>query len=290
MKLNKSFCRALPLIAALLGCTPNYGDDDVLLPELTVENVSYGNNSDQVFDLYLPEGRTSTKTKVIVLIHGGGWINGDKTNMSVYIDYFRSNHPDHAILNLNYTLAVPGSTAAFPNQYLDIQLAINYVTTFSEIFQILPEYAMLGSSAGAHLAMMYNYAYDAANEVKFIANIAGPSNLEDPFYTNLPDYETQLEQLVDESQYPENANYAQLNSPVFWTNHFSSPTLMFYGKQDPLVPISNGMDLRDALNEENQSNIFSAYDGGHGNNWTEEEREDMYSKIDNYIHSYLAVN
>lgn len=290
MRFTKSLWLFAALLALSISCNPDNQNNDYILPELTMENISYGNHSDQVFDLYLPEGRSSFKTKVIVLIHGGGWINGDKSNMSIYVDYFKSNHPDHAILNLNYTLAVPGSTAAFPNQYIDIQSALNYVTTFSQIFQILPEYGMLGISAGAHLAMMYDYAYDATNEVKFIANIVGPSNLEDPFYVNSPDYEYQLELLVDESQYPENSNYAQLNSPIHWVSQFSSPTLLFYGKQDPLVPIKNGVDLRDALNLENQSNIFSIYDGGHGNDWTVEVREDMYNKIDNYMYTYLAIN
>lgn len=290
MKLTKIYWLILSFIALFSSCNPDQQDDDVILSALVLENIQYGNNEDEIFDLYLPEGRSSSKTKVIVLIHGGGWVNGDKNDMATYVDYFQSNHPDYAILNLNYTLSVAGSIPAFPNQYLDIQLALNYVTLFSEAFQILPEYGMLGRSAGAHLAMMYDYAYDAANEVKFIANIVGPSNLEDPFYTNQPNYEDRLEQLVEESQYPEDANYALLNSPIYYTNQFSSPTLMFYGKRDQIVPLSNGNDLHQALNLEDQSNIYSIYNGGHGNDWTEEERADMFNKIDNYLFTYLPID
>ena len=37
-------------------------------------NVSYGSDTNQTFDIFLPQGRTMT-TKVIILVHGGlvGW-------------------------------------------------------------------------------------------------------------------------------------------------------------------------------------------------------------------------
>lgn len=289
MKLAAPSWILFSLLLCIISCTTDTTNSDAL-PELILTNISYGNHPQQTFDLYLPEGRSNSKTKVIVLVHGGGWINGDKVNMQQYVDYFRSNHPDHAVLNLNYVLAVPDHTPAFPNQYIDIQSAITYVSTLSDFFHILPEYGMLGSSAGAHLAMMYDYAYDTDNRVKFIANIVGPSDFTDPFYMQSPDFNEQVDLLVDETQYPEGANYVELNSPVYWTNQFSSPTLMFYGKQDQVVPISNGFSLRDALTAENQDNSMSVYDGGHGNDWTDAEIADMYSKIDTYVYSYLNID
>ncbi|MBD0332293.1 MAG: alpha/beta hydrolase, partial [Chitinophagaceae bacterium] len=42
------------------------------LPAQTYMNVGYGNDIAQRMDVYLPKARTTTGTKVIVMIHGGG--------------------------------------------------------------------------------------------------------------------------------------------------------------------------------------------------------------------------
>ena len=75
------------------------------LTEESLLNVSYGSNSQQKYDIYLPAGRSSEKTKVIVLVHGGGWTEGDKADMEYLIPALKANHPDYAIVNINYVLA-----------------------------------------------------------------------------------------------------------------------------------------------------------------------------------------
>ena len=65
-------------------------------------DVSYGSDSNQVFDIYLPEGRTEN-TKVLFLVHGGSWVGGDKEDMNGVRDYVMQNHPSLWIVNINYT-------------------------------------------------------------------------------------------------------------------------------------------------------------------------------------------
>ena len=67
-------------------------------------DVSYGSDSNQVFDIYLPEGRTEN-TKVLFLVHGGSWVGGDREDMNGVRDYVLQNHPSLGIVNMNYTLA-----------------------------------------------------------------------------------------------------------------------------------------------------------------------------------------
>jgi acetyl esterase/lipase len=45
-------------------------------------DVSYGANAQQKMDVYLPAGRSITATKVIIMIHGGAWNSGDKTDFN----------------------------------------------------------------------------------------------------------------------------------------------------------------------------------------------------------------
>ena len=53
---------------------------------VTMVNVSYGGNAQQKMDVYLPGNRSSTATKVVIMIHGGGWNNGDKSDFNEYVD------------------------------------------------------------------------------------------------------------------------------------------------------------------------------------------------------------
>lgn len=263
--------------------------DEPALEAVTFTNVSYGDDPQQVYDLYLPEGRTAETTKVIVIIHGGGWTSGDKSDMAASVAFVQAFHPDHAIVNVNYVLATFPDIPAFPNQYFDIQSVINQITAQSEDLQVLPEFGMIGASAGAHLAMMYDYVYDINDQVKFVINIVGPSDFTDPFYADDPNFAIALDFFVDESQYPSGTDYAAVNSPALQVSSLSSPTLLFYGNQDPLVPLTNGTRLDSQLNTSNIPHLFTVYQGGHGDDWSEESAADLALKSSLYIDTYLPI-
>src|SRR5689334_4939816 len=78
-------------------------------------DVSYGTDARQKVDIYLPEGRTETNTKTVVMIHGGGWTGGDKGDMKVVVDSLRNRLPGYAFININYRLAY-NNTNLFPTQ------------------------------------------------------------------------------------------------------------------------------------------------------------------------------
>ncbi|MEO7044225.1 MAG: hypothetical protein ABI091_02885, partial [Ferruginibacter sp.] len=64
----------------------------------SLQNISYGSNSQQIMDIYLPANRKSSSTKVFVLIHGGGWSAGDKTDFTDLFNSLKSNYPNDAII------------------------------------------------------------------------------------------------------------------------------------------------------------------------------------------------
>lgn len=87
-------------------------DQDVIL-----ENVSYGTHERNKMDILLPSGRNPSKTKILVLIHGGGWIGGDKSDFDVLLntenlENLKKEFPDIAVFTLNYRLATSNA-----NQY-----------------------------------------------------------------------------------------------------------------------------------------------------------------------------
>ncbi len=267
---------------------PVIDDEPVLLEAEIFLNVAYGTNTRQVYDLYLPAGRTKEETKTIILIHGGGWTSGDKADMNNFVTYVQENYPGYAIVNMNYVLAEIG-VPAFPNQFLDVDSVINQLSSQEEDLQIKAEFGLIGTSAGAHIAMMYDYSYDSTDRVKFVANIVGPTDFTDIFYADDPNFQLALSLLVDENAYPAGTNYAEAVSPVYQVTTISSPTILFYGDQDPLVPTSNGETLEAALNAASVSNSFNVYAGGHGDDWSLGDYLDLQVKLGGYIETYLPL-
>ncbi|HET8808940.1 MAG TPA: alpha/beta hydrolase [Flavobacteriaceae bacterium] len=256
------------------------------LPAETFMNVSYGNDPQQVYDIYLPENRSSETTKVLILIHGGGWTGGDKSEMTGFIDDLQKKHPSLAIVNMNYVLATT-SIPAFPDQFLDVDRVIEQLTSQKEELQILPEFGLIGVSAGAHISLMYDYVYDTDDQVKMVCDIVGPTNFTDPFYAENPDFELALSLLVDESAYPTGTDYAAILSPALQVSTASSPSILFYGNQDPLVPLTNGQLLNSQLNEADVPHDFTVYEGGHGN-WSATSYEDLTVKLNAFITAHLG--
>ncbi|OAB78603.1 alpha/beta hydrolase [Cochleicola gelatinilyticus] len=253
------------------------------------KDISYGTHAQQKYDLYLPEGRNTQKTKVLVLVHGGGWTEGDKTDMDGYVTLLQESHPDHAIVNINYVLAAPPSTPAFPNQFLDLQKVIRKLSEEKETLQIKDDFGLIGVSAGAHISLMYDYVYDINDQVKFVCDIVGPTNFNDPFYTENPNFEILLNFLTDAAAYPENTDLATAVSPALQVSQRSSPSILFYGDQDPLVPLSNGTFLANALSESNVTHNFTVYEGGHGN-WDLTSLTDLQFQLKQFINLHLPIS
>lgn len=266
----------------------NFIDQSVIVSEELRLDVLYGAHPQQTYDLFLPEGRDEANTKVIMLIHGGGWVEGDKADMQDAFDLLRERHPNHAIVNVNYVLANL-QTPAFPNQFLDIKSIIEKLTNESSSLRINPTFGIIGASAGAHIGLMYDYVYDTNDAVKFVASVVGPTDFTDPFYADNPEFELLLNLLVDNDAYEDDVDLAIAVSPAYQVSEMSSPTVMFYGNQDPLVPLNNAYTLRTALNAANVENSLNVYNGGHGDDWSELEIASMQSKISQYINMYLAV-
>ena len=267
-------------------------EETLPLEDISMMDVAYGDHPQQKYDIYLPADRTSSKTKVLLLVHGGGWIEGDKTSMTPFIELIKERHPQHAIVNMNYILATitPGVTPAFPNQFLNIDEVIEKLVAEKEILQISPQFGMIGTSAGAHLSLMYDFVHDPEDRVKFVVDIVGPTDFTDPFYSEDPNFSLALSLFVDESKYPDGTNYTEATSPAFNVSASSSPVAMFYGNEDPLVPLANGNALDAALTSFEIEHTYSIYEGGHGDNWSDADILDLQQQISVFIEGYLPID
>ena len=86
-------------------CQKDIAVGPVPVSATTQMNVSYGTEALHKMDVYLPAGRSTSTTKVLILIHGGAWNQGDKSEFTSYVDTLKKRLPDYAIFNINYRLA-----------------------------------------------------------------------------------------------------------------------------------------------------------------------------------------
>ena len=66
-------------VVLLSSYTKDEKAENLSLQAETKMDLAYGNDALQKMDVYLPAGRSADSTRVIVMIHGGAWAEGDKT-------------------------------------------------------------------------------------------------------------------------------------------------------------------------------------------------------------------
>jgi acetyl esterase/lipase len=241
MREKIAYCILLISIVLISYCNDSSDSADSSLdPSVSAEfiDVSYGNHPLQRLDVYLPASRT-IQTKVIILVHGGAWVEGDKSS---YSEWSRglSSTKGFAVFNINYRLV--DGTATWRDQVDDIALAVTYILGQSSVWHYASnKIAMIGGSAGGHLSLLYAHHYDTENKIDTVVSLAGPTDITDIDLYNMVlakglDLYANIFITVDEREEA---------SPV---NGISGkPTLIFHGMLDDIVPYSQSQKLYDAL-------------------------------------------
>ncbi|WP_100613042.1 alpha/beta hydrolase [Confluentibacter lentus] len=278
------FLKYIFFFFVIYNCSSEKTNDDTLNPPKYYEelNITYGNDENQKFDIYLPANRT-TSTKTIILVHGGGWSSGDKSDMNPIKDLIRQDLPNLAIVNINYRLA-DANNSPYPMQIEDITSIINYLKEKKATYTISEYFGFIGVSAGGHLSLLWSYAFDDFNDIKMVCSIVGPTNLTDPEYLNNTD--PVLQELLNSFGTNAELSFLEEVSPYHQVSTTAPPTILFYGGQDPLIPTSQGTDLRDRLQNLGVKHEFTLYpNAGHG--WEGLELLDTWLKLKAFMQTNL---
>ncbi len=100
-------------------------------------------------DLYLPD--IAGPHPVVVAVHGGGWRRGSRKALAQWGRFLAAN--GIAMLATSYRLTTAG--AVWPHNVGDVAASLDYVRTFGAQHGLDGQrIAMLGASAGAHLAAL----------------------------------------------------------------------------------------------------------------------------------------
>jgi acetyl esterase/lipase len=247
-------------------------------------NVEFGSDALQKMDVFLPAGRTVNTTKTIVIIHGGSWTSGDKSEMTAVVDSLKKRLPNYAFINLNYRLAVNNAINVFPAQENDVKAAIEFYLGKSSTYEISKDIIVLGASAGAHLAMLHSYKNDTDKHVKAVVDLFGPTDLVEEWNEGfLP--QLALMAATGKTYDQDPAIYTQ-SSPVNFITAQSPPTIAFQGGMDYIVIPAQTNILIAKLNTMGVSNQLVMYPNeGHG--FSQANNTDAITKTLIFISKYV---
>ena len=224
-------------------------------------DLSYENQNDNKYDLYVPEGLDKNENQQLILfIHGGSFNSGSKEDFDLWCKYYASH--GYITATIDYTLQMQGLEADLNLMNEEIWNAVNAI--FEESNRLgyhVTEMATAGVSAGGTLAM--NYAYKHADTspipVRFIFQLAAPVDFEPKDWgllMKVNGIKTELgfvelmtgAQITDAMMVSgEYTPYIDAISPARLVNENSVPTLSGYGLRDHCVSVELKYLLFDAL-------------------------------------------
>jgi acetyl esterase/lipase len=230
----------------------------------------------QRLDLLLPRERQG-KLPVIVAIHGGGWIGGDKRAVVGRMATFAATGK-YAVACIGYRLS---NQATWPAQIHDCKAAIRWIRANAEKYGLEPDrIGVIGWSAGGHLAAMLGTTGDTADlegdlgpyrdqktAVQCVVDFFGPSDLrlvwgESGEGAGRPS--VLVERLLG-GPVKERLDLARSASPVAFVSPDDPPFLIVHGTADPVVPYKQSVWLRDRLRKAGVPvALITVEGGGHG--------------------------
>lgn len=263
-------------------------------------NISYGPNERHQLDIAIPNQviKENKKVPVLLYIHGGGWSAGDKSDFAFMRE--ATTNLGYIYVSINYQLTTSG--AIYTDMLLDIDLAIQFLYDHAEEYYIdTTKMALLGSSAGAHLAMLYGYKMTDASAIPItlVVSQVGPSDLSDINYfsESIDDSVVGMASALTgvDVVYENYANGtfdpAILDaSPVTHLTYGKPATILAYGMLDHLVPYSNATTIKNALDSYGIPNeLITFANSGHALTANLDQASfDLYqTKLVEYLENYL---
>ncbi|MCH3985905.1 MAG: alpha/beta hydrolase [Prevotella sp.] len=228
-------------------------------------------------DIYSLEKDTVTRRPVLVYIHGGSWIHGDKSWIEkdyrqALLEAFLRAH--YAVVSIDYRLA-DGKRRDALTELSDCRDALDWISRNAGKYHLdAHRMGLWGTSAGAHLALVLG-SEPHSSGIRFILDDYGPTDLNGLFRTGLSPLAVSLIRIVKPDLVHErelmlrifaNGNTDRL-SPVNRIHKGMPPVLISHGGADKLVPVKQAYELEKQLKAKDIPYLLRIYPGeGHGLN------------------------
>lgn len=139
-----------------------------------VETVAYGQyGASNLMDVYTPPSAVGMKGRrlpTVVLVHGGSWIKGDKSNLADQAEQFARE--GYMAVSMNYRLA---TEAVWPAQRTDTLNVVDYLQHHQHSLNVdASRIVLVGSSAGAQIAAATAMYHHGADRFSGVIGLSGP--------------------------------------------------------------------------------------------------------------------
>ena len=230
---------------------------DFFLGYETYCDVEYGELECEVMDIFIPRKAYKRQTNgCVLLIHGGSWSGGDKSEEELMCRYLASR--GYIAATMNYSLYSAEDESYNVSVVMDeIDAALQKLVAFAaERGIVIDKAATSGYSAGAHLSMLYSFSRGdkAPVEIMFTANMAGPAEISPELWGDARAIRIG-EMLSGKKITDEMINSGEAEkilesiSPTRYVNPNTPPSIFAYGGKDPLVIPENGEALKNRFDE-----------------------------------------
>jgi acetyl esterase/lipase len=229
---------------------------------------------DLQLDVYLPTQDTANNGAGLIVIHGGSWNAGERNDFPQWNAMFAAE--GFTVFDVDYRLVQPNYLTATG----DVKCAVKWVKENAVKFRISPDrIALLGRSAGGHLALLAAYSAGDARlpascsetptieNVRAVVSVYAPTDLlwayDNPANGRVINGPQTLANFLGGSPH-ESVEIREryiLASPVSRIASNTPPTLLIHGGQDQLVRPENMNLLAGKLKEANapHKTLFISY-------------------------------
>lgn len=264
---------------------------------IVYSNLAYGNGEREVLDLVIPK-KAIGETNLILFIHGGAWIEGDK---KTYRDTLTS-------VADNYGLCAAAINYTYISEKTDINNIMDEVTEALQTIKAkgkengisINKVILTGSSAGAHLSLLYGYSRADKAPIKPVAvvSLCGPTDLSavddylksnigsQEYICTLLSYACGCKFTVDTID--DAVPCLEKVSPISYVSSSTIPTVIAHGKKDMTVPFSQAEALDKKLTEAGVEHEFVAYpNSDHILSSDPDSNDEVYAFFYEYAMKYL---
>jgi len=226
-------------------------------------NIRYDRYPETVLDIVQSRAPALKNRPGVIVIHGGGWVEGDKESMLERFCVPFVQH-DFVAANIEYRLAKAAPAPAAVN---DVLKAAQWFHNHAAEYKVdANQIIVVGESAGGQLALMVAMAPPSADlgpVTKIVAVV--------DFY-GIADVAGQLEgsnkQPYAEAWIPEQParmDLARRVSPITYVRKGLPPVLAIHGDADPYVPYEQSAHLTKALKSAgSDAELITVQGGQHG--------------------------
>jgi len=262
-------------------------------------NIVYhtANNYADKLDVYRPPD-VSTPVPVVIVIHGGGWVEGTKEERVLEVlPYLQMGF---AAVNVEYRL---GRVSLAPAAVEDCRCALHWVFANARKYNFDPNRVVLqGGSAGGHLALMTGMLTPAAGfdrecrtpmdnywsanpgtgndpRVAAIVNWFGITDVLDELHgSNAKGYA-----VVWLGDQPNADEIARRVSPLNYVASNTPPIITIHGDKDALVPYDQAVRLHKALDAAKVPNQLYTVAGANHGGFSFEQNQKAWAAVRHFL-------